>query len=81
MRKIPKFVAKVFEENLFAYFASRDSGLYLVHLFQPNLVSHTLSVVAGRTLIMDSAEDVPVRPSESLLRKCGGEAATALCIG
>ena len=80
MRKIPKSDAKVFKENLFAYLASSDSGVYLVHVFQPNLVSHTLVVEAGRKLIIDSAEDFPMRLSESLLRKCGGEAANALRI-
>ena len=81
MRKIPTCDAKVFKENPFAYLASRDSGVYLVYLFQPNLVSHTLVVDAGRKHIIDSAEYVPMRLSESLLRKCGGEAATAPRIG
>ena len=81
MRKIPKCDAKVFKENLFAYLASRDSGVYLVHVFQPNLVPHTLVVDAGRKLIIDNAEDFPMRLSESLLLKCSGEAATALRIG
>ena len=58
-----------------------DGGVYLVHLFQPNLISYTLVVDASRKLIIDSAEDFPMRLSESLWRKCGGEAATALRIG
>ena len=81
MRKIPKCDAKVFKENPFAYLARRDSGVYLVHVFRPNLVSHILVVDASRKLIIDSAEDFPMRLSESLLRKCGGQAATALRIG
>ena len=81
MRKIPKSDAKMFKKNTFAYLASIDSRVCLVHVFQPNLVSHTLVVDAGRKLIIDCAEDFPMRLSESLLRKCGGEAATALCIG
>ena len=81
MQKISKCDAKVIKENRFAYLASRESAVYLVHVFQPNLVSHTLIVDAGRTLIIDNAEEFPMRLSESLLRKCGGVAPTALRIG
>ena len=81
MRKIPKGERALFDENPFAYLACRGSGVFIAHVFQPKVVSHTIVVDAGRKLIIDSSEDYPMRLSEELLRKCGGEQATELRIG
>lgn len=81
MRKIPKLDAKTFKENPFAYLASRDNGVFNVHVSKPNFVSHTVVFEAGRRLIIDSAVEFPIRLRERILRKCGGEKARALPIG
>ena len=44
-------------------------------------MSHTIVVDAGRKLIIDSSETFPMRLSEDLLRKGGGEHATELRVG
>ena len=63
------------------YLACRGSGVFIAHVFQPKVVSHAIVADAGRKLIIDSSEDYPMRLSEDLLRKCGGEQATELRVG
>lgn len=72
MQKIPKCDTKMFKDNAFVYLASRHSRGFIVHVFQPNLESHTAVVPVGRKLILDSAEEFPMRLSERILRECGG---------
>lgn len=78
MRKIPKRDWELFNANPFAYLATRESGVYIVHLYELKVATHALVIDVNRGLIIDSAEDYPMRLSEELLRKCGGDHAKAL---
>ena len=81
MRKLPKEDLGIFNANRFAYLASRESFVYIVHVFEPKVCSHTVVIDANRRIIVDSAEDYPMRLSEELLRKCGGDQSKSLRVG
>ena len=81
MRLLPKKDRELFNINRFAYLAGRESGVYVVHVFEPKVSSHTVVINANRKLIIDSAEEFPMRLSEGLLRKCGGDHAKNLRVG
>ena len=81
MRNIPKSERAQFNENPFAHLANRGCGVFIAHVFQPKVLSHTIVIDAGRKLIIDSSKTFPMRLSEDLLRKYGGEHATELRVG
>ena len=78
MRKSPKADHATYEENPFRYLASREIGVYIVHLAQHRVLNHAVVVDAHRKLIVDSEEEYPLSLTEAVLRKCGGEEADNL---
>lgn len=79
-QRIPKSERPVFLSDPFRYISRATSGVYLLHLHQLGVVDHIVVVDANRNLIIDSAEEYPMRCSEELLRKCGGKEAEKLQI-
>ena len=78
MRKLPKADRAIYNENPFRYLASRETGVYIVHLVQHRVVNHAVVIDAHRKLIIDSEEEYPLTLTEAVLRKCGGEEADNL---
>lgn len=81
MRLLPKQDRAIFNKDRFAFLDSRKSSVYVVHVFEPKVSSHTVVIEANRNIIIDSAEQFPMRLSEELLRKCGGDHASNLRVG
>jgi len=78
LRKVPKDEMSAFLVDKFEWLASLDDGVWMVRLEQHAIVDHCIVVDAKNKLILDSAEDYPVRLSAATIRMCGGSEATAL---
>lgn len=63
------------------YLANWNGGMFIVYVFQPMLVSHTIAVDASWKFTIDSTEEFPLCLEEVLLSKTGGDEANAVNIG
>ena len=57
----------------FDWLGGQSSGVWIVRLVQGNEVDHCVVIDGNRQLILDSAENYPIRLSAECLRLCGGD--------
>jgi len=65
-------------ERAFEMVASKTEGVWIVRLYQSEVVDHLVVVDVKRKVIIDSEEIYPVKLSVSTLRMCGGPRANKL---
>ena len=78
VRKVPRASKEMFKKDPFGWLGGAAHGVWIVRLKQRNVVDHCVVVDGVRGLILDSAEEYPLRLSAEALRLCGGSAATNL---
>ena len=80
VRRVAKADRGEYMDNPFMWVARRKSGVWIIRVIEQNLVDHCIVVDGSKGLIHDSACRFPMRLSEQLLRRCGGEDARRLVV-
>ena len=73
VRRVAKVDRGEYIEKQFIRIAKRKSGVWIVRVIPQKLVDHCIIVDGSKGLIHDSACRFPMRLSEELLRRCGGD--------
>lgn len=73
MNNISSDLKHSFKENGFKMFNDVEGGVFIARLMQVNVVDHVVCVDANRKLILDSAEEYPLKLSAEALKLCAGD--------